>query len=318
MIQIENLTKIYPQKKGKEIIANNNITLSIKEGEIVGLLGHNGAGKTTLVNQILGLTKSTKGEISVLGKSITQNPEQGRFLCSVQPQSQLPLRDLTPLRAVTILGCLRGGRENDVEQEAMRLFKNLDIDRWSKVGGQQLSGGVLRLTAFCMAVINSKKVVILDEPTNDVDPVRRRYLWREIRKITQTGKGVVLVTHNVLEAEKAVDRVAILDEGKVIIQGRPAEIKSKHSNDLRVKITSSNELKSIDIPKWSLSAYDLDGSKTFSIKQEDVSKTIEWLREEISLGNISDYFLSETTLEDIYVKLTEKMGGRNHESCTTN
>ena len=164
MIKIDSLTKIYDGKAGK-VTANDDISMSVKQGEILGLLGHNGAGKTTLVNQLLGLVKPTSGEITILGESITEKPERGRFLCSVQPQSQLSLGELSPLKAVTIMGLMRGGNEKEVQIEAMRLFESLDIVEWINKESNQLSGGVKRLTAFCMAVIHSQQIIVLDEPT---------------------------------------------------------------------------------------------------------------------------------------------------------
>jgi len=247
LIKIDSLTKIYDGKAGK-VTANDDISMSVKQGEILGLLGHNGAGKTTLVNQLLGLVKPTSGEITILGESITEKPERGRFLCSVQPQSQLSLGELSPLKAVTIMGLMRGGNEKEVQIEAMRLFESLDIVEWINKESNQLSGGVKRLTAFCMAVIHSQQIIVLDEPTNDVDPVRRRYLWSEIKKLTNQGKGVILVTHNVAEAENVVNRVVILHNGKILTEGTSSEIRGENGKNLRLEFSPSNCFDEADLP----------------------------------------------------------------------
>ncbi|WP_054739365.1 ABC transporter ATP-binding protein [Cellulosilyticum ruminicola] len=313
MIDIQGVTKIYKGKKGTEIVANDNINLVVEEGEILGLLGHNGAGKTTLVNQILGLVKPTKGEIKVLDHSIVKNPEMGRFLCSVQPQAQVPIGELTPNQVVAIMGKMRGGSIEEVNKERDRLFEALDIERWAKVEGRHLSGGVKRLTAFCMAVIQSKNVIILDEPTNDVDPVRRRYLWQEIRRLTQEGRSVILVTHNVVEAESAVDKVAILDSGKMIIQGTPSSIKESMTNNLRLEFTTLIPQDQISLPSWIVSSRFEGNRMSLAMEEKNVTRAIEWARSETSNGEITDYSLSEVTLEDVYVKLTEEREGKNHE-----
>lgn len=304
MIDINNLTKIYNGNKSQRVVANDNISLSVRQGEIIGLLGHNGAGKTTLVNQLLGLVKSTSGEITILGKSITEKPERGRFLCSVQPQSQLSLGELSPLKAVTIMGLMRGGNEEEIQAEAMRLFEALDIVEWINKESNQLSGGVKRLTAFCMAVIHSRQIIILDEPTNDVDPVRRRYLWSEIKKLTNQGKGVILVTHNVAEAENVVNRVVILHNGKVLANGTNAEIRGSNGKDLRLEFLPSNCFDETNLPIWTQDIFQIDERKAFTVKKEKVNEAIDWIRAQINKGAVYDYSLSESTLEDVYVKLT--------------
>lgn len=311
IINVQGVSKIYTGSGGTSLVANDDLSLSVKEGEILGLLGHNGAGKTTLVNQIIGLTKPTKGEIFVLGESVVKNPTRARFLCAVQPQSQVPLGELTPFQAVTIMGKMRGGTESEVKKRTEMLFESLDISRWANTEGNRLSGGVRRLTAFCMAVVKPQKVVILDEPTNDVDPVRRRYLWKEIRNLTNEGLSVILVTHNVLEAERAVDRVAILHKGKILAQGTPTEIKSSISNHLRIEASLSTDSNNISIPNWELSSHYDHGRLSIMINQSSVLEAIEWTKAQLDEGRFIDYSLSPTTLEDVYVNLT---GGKENSS----
>ncbi|ETT45535.1 MULTISPECIES: ABC transporter ATP-binding protein [unclassified Paenibacillus] len=304
VINVQGVTKIYKGSGGSEIFANDDLNLSVKEGEILGLLGHNGAGKTTLVSQIIGLTKPTRGEIYVLGESVINDPARARKLCSIQPQSQVPLGELTPLKAVTIMGEMRGGKQSEVIKQAERLFEALDISQWSKTEGTKLSGGVRRLTAFCMSVVQAGKIIILDEPTNDVDPVRRRYLWNEIRNLTKEGVSVILVTHNVLEAEKAVDRVAILHKGKIITQGTPSEVKGSISSHLRIEASLSAGIDKVDLPGWALSSNQDNGRIAIYINPNTVVEVIEWAKSQIDEGKFLDYSLSPTSLEDVYVKLT--------------
>ncbi|WP_248930385.1 ABC transporter ATP-binding protein [Paenibacillus hamazuiensis] len=309
ILEFNGVTKVYSGPKKTETVANDNLSLSIKEGEIMGLLGHNGAGKTTLMNQAVGLTTPTSGEILLMGKSVAKDPVRARTLCSVQPQSQLPLGSLTPTQAVSIMGKMRGGRPEDVSRRMKQLFEALDIGSWANKEGMHLSGGVRRLTAFCMAVVTPGKVVILDEPTNDVDPVRRRYLWGEIRKLTDNGSSVILVTHNVLEAEKAVDRVAILHKGKFLALGTPSEVKRSFSSHLRLEASlATND--PIETPGWALSAHRTGERVTYALEQGAVTVAIDWAGERVNQGSFIDYSLSPTTLEDVYVQLTEEKEGQ--------
>lgn len=310
LLNVKNLTKVYSSKNSKTI-ANDNLSFSMKEGEIVGLLGHNGAGKTTFVNQIIGLLKPNHGQITLLGQSIIEKPEIARSICSVQPQAQIPLGFLTPYQAVSIMGRMRSGGKRDLKKRIDMLFDTLDIGEWSNIEGVNLSGGVRRLTAFCMAVVAPGKLVILDEPTNDVDPIRRRYLWDVIRQLTKDGTSVILVTHNVMEAEKAVDRVAIMDKGKFIAVGTPSEIKNSVSNLIRVELSLSIDSKKMDIPDWTISSHRNGFRIILSVKPETVAKTVDWIIDRVENGIINDYTLSPTTLEDIYVKLTTSKEASN-------
>jgi ABC-2 type transport system ATP-binding protein len=307
ILEVKEITKIFPGPGKSKTVANDHLTFSIKDGEVFGLLGHNGAGKTTLVNQVLGLLTPNSGDIRLLGESVLHSPARARSICSVQPQSQVPLGFLTPKQAVTIMGKMRAGKNFDVKR-VDQLFEALDIGKWANKQGQSLSGGIRRLTAFCMAVIAPGNLVILDEPTNDIDPVRRRYLWQVIRNLTNDGTSVIVVTHNVVEAEKAVDRVAILHEGKIIIQGTPTEVIGSVRNQMRMELNLDKVTNETDIPDWVLSSHQNGTRIVFSIDQSAVPETIDWARTQAEQGFIIDYTLSPTTIEDVYVELTSERG----------
>lgn len=303
ILEVEGVTKYFSRRGKSNIVANDNISFDINEGEIFGLLGQNGAGKTTLVNQILGLLTPDTGDIRLLGDSVSSSPTRARSICSIQPQSQISLGLLTPKQAVTLMGKMRAGENFDPKRVDL-LFEALDMDEWANTEGEKLSGGARRLTAFCMAVIVPGKLVILDEPTNDVDPVRRRYLWQVIRELTNDGTSVILVTHNVLEAEKAVDRVAILHQGKLLTQGTPSEVKSSVSNQLRMEVSILKDFNEMNFPEWILSSHRKGSRVLFAIDQQEVPSTIEWVRDQMEKGLVMDYSLSPSTIEDVYIKLT--------------
>jgi ABC-2 type transport system ATP-binding protein len=302
VLDVKHVTKSFRGKGKINVVANDNISLQLREGEVFGLLGQNGAGKTTLVNQIVGLTTPDQGEINLLGKSVVESPERARSICSVQPQSQVPLGFLTPRQAVSIMGKLRAGKNYNPKRLDM-LFEALSMGEWADKEGEKLSGGARRLTAFCMAVIAPGQLVILDEPTNDVDPVRRRYLWEVIRNLTKDGTSVILVTHNVLEAEKAVDRVAIIHKGRILKQGTPSEIKLAVNSQMRMEL-NVNKTKRLDVPEWVLSSHQNGMRWLFQVKPSQVTSAIEWASREVEKGNVIDYSLSPTTIEDAYIELT--------------
>jgi ABC-2 type transport system ATP-binding protein len=228
MLRIENLSKTY--RDGTR--ANAGIDLSVGAGEVIGLLGHNGAGKSTLLGQIVGLVRPTAGRITLLGRDPVAEPAFARRACSFQPQAQAPLKGVTARQAIEIVGRLRGGSRRRVRGRTAELLAALDIEEWADRPGELLSGGVRRLTALGMAIVEPGRLVMLDEPANDVDPVRRRLLWDQVRRLAADGCGVIVVTHNVAEAERAVDRVAILDRGRVSAAGTVAELRGEGGGSL--------------------------------------------------------------------------------------
>ncbi len=211
--------------------ANDSVDLTVRTGEVVCLLGHNGAGKSTLVNQVVGLTLPDAGSVLLDGVDAVAKPALARALTSVQAQANVPITGLTPRKAVELVGRIRGLRRPDARCRADALLDALDLTPWADKASEKISGGVARLTAFAMAAVAPGRLVVLDEPTNDVDPVRRRLLWQEIRRVADHGAAVLLVTHNVHEAEHVVDQVVLLDKGRVVTQGTPAGLVAAHPGD---------------------------------------------------------------------------------------
>ena len=216
LLEVRGLTKHY---RGG-VVANDNIDLTAQAGEVTGLLGPNGAGKTTLISQVLGIAAPTRGSIHIDGVDVVRAPAIARQACSYQSQSPAPVEGLRPREAVELAGRLRGGDKRAVLTRADELLDALELGEWANKT-TPLSGGVARLVGFCMAAVVPGRIVILDEPTNDVDPLRRKLLWTQVRALADNGAAVLLVTHNVLEAERCVDRLAIVDHGRVVSEGTP-------------------------------------------------------------------------------------------------
>ena len=202
------------------VTANDSLSFTIAPGEILGLLGHNGAGKTTLVSQIAGLLRPHSGSIHVADVDAVARPATARTRLALQPQAQAPLDGLTPRQAITYAGQLRGLSRAQSREAAESLAEELAITDWldrrALPSGGGISGGIRRLTAFAMAVVTPLPLVILDEPTNDIDAARRRLLWDAVRRRGDDGSGVLVVTHNVTEAERIIDTAVILDHGTVL------------------------------------------------------------------------------------------------------
>jgi ABC-2 type transport system ATP-binding protein len=299
LLEIDELTKVY--RTGTR--ANDGISLAVDEGEVFGLLGHNGAGKTTLVNQVVGLLRPTAGSIRIDGRDVVADPGLARRLCSFQAQAQVPIDGLTPRQAIDLLGQLRGGSAADVRRSRQRLVETLDLGEWLDVDAARLSGGVKRLVAFAMAAVAPGRLVMLDEPTNDVDPVRRRLLWRAVRSLADEGAAVLLVTHNVIEAERSVDRLAILDAGRVIAEGTPAELKARLGAALRLELVLNPESDSAPVSPFGGSAVAVGNRLMVGVPADAAAAAVAWAESLERAGSVEEYTLGPATLEDVYVAL---------------
>jgi len=299
LLEIDGLAKAY--RKGAR--ANDGISLSVEAGEVYGLLGHNGAGKTTLVNQVIGLLRPDAGRILIGGRDVVADPGYARRACSIQPQATLPIDGLTPRQAIELVGRIRGSSAVDVRARRARLVDGLDIGEWLDQDGRRLSGGVKRLVSFAMAAVAPGGLVILDEPTNDVDPVRRRLLWAQVRALGDEGAAVLLVTHNVVEAERSVDRLAILDHGRVIVEGSPAQLKERVADDLRLELVLEPGAEPPTPAPFVLHTVATGQRILATVPSTAAAAAVGWADALKRAGRVEEFSLAPATLEDVYVEL---------------
>ena len=284
--------------------ANDDITLRVEPGEVYGLLGPNGAGKSTLVKQTIGLLKPTSGQIRLGGYDLVADPDAARQLCSYLPQAQMPIDSFRVREAIELTGRIRGGPRAVVRRRAAELIDALDIGEWRDVVGLRLSGGVKRLVGFAMATVWPGRVVILDEPTNDVDPLRRRLLWDRIRELGAAGSAVFLVTHNVTEAEKSVDRLAVIAAGRLVAEGTPSSLKAVDRGQLRLQVMLAPGASTPELPPFARHATRVGHNLVTTIADGDATLGIRWAAQLIDCGTAEEYALGATTLEDAYIRLT--------------
>jgi ABC-2 type transport system ATP-binding protein len=295
-----------------EIRANDHISLHVDPGEVYGLLGPNGAGKSTLVKQVIGLLKPVGGRITLGPYDLVEDPVAARQLCSYLPQAQMPIDSFKVREAIELTGRIRGGDHATVTRNTSELIEALDIGEWADVMGVRLSGGVRRLVGFAMVTVWPGRLVILDEPTNDVDPLRRRLLWDQIRRIAEAGSAVLLVTHNVMEAEKSVDRLAIIDKGKLVDSGTPASLKAADRGHLRLQVMLVPGAETPQTPTWVSNSVRVGNNLVSTIDSDSAAHSIGWAQELIGLDVAEDYALGSASLEDVYIRLTgdAEAGGR--------
>lgn len=296
----DQVTKVY---KGG-LRANDALTLRIEPGEVYGLLGPNGAGKSTLVKQIIGLLKPTAGSLAIGPHDLVAHPEVARQLCSYLPQAQMPIESFRAAEAIELTGRIRGGDRAVVRRRTDMLVDALDIGEWRTAMGMKLSGGVKRLVGFAMATVWPGRLVILDEPTNDVDPLRRRLLWEQVRALSGEGCAVMLVTHNVLEAEKSVDRLAVIMDGSIVAEGTPSALKAGDRGQLRLQVMLSPGTPTPDTPDWVRHPVRVGNNLVTTIDESAAATAIDWAVGLVGAGVAEEYALGATTLEDVYIRLT--------------
>lgn len=295
------VTKSYD---GNKTFANRDISIEVRPGEVYGLLGPNGAGKSTFVKQVIGLLKPNSGSMDLGGHDLVADPDAARQLCSYLPQAPMPIDSFRTHEAIRLTGEIRGGDRAAIAERGDRLIEALQIEEWRDTLGTKLSGGVRRLVGFIMVTVVPGRVVILDEPTNDVDPLRRRLLWEQIRQLGEMGAAVFLVTHNVMEAEKAVDRLAIISDGELVAEGTPSSLKIADRGCLRLQVMLSPGVATPELPPL-VREHSRVGNNLLAVIDEDrAGDGIAWARRLMRDGTAEEYALGAITLEDAYIRLT--------------
>jgi ABC-2 type transport system ATP-binding protein len=220
IIEVSHLTKKYGT-----FAAVNDISFSVKKGEIFGLLGPNGAGKTTTLEIMETLKDETDGDVVISGHSINKDPDKIKNMIGVQLQSAGFPDQLKLLELLDLFAGLYGKRVNGLE-----LLSKVQLVDKKNAKVEQLSGGQRQRFSIATTLVNTPEIIFLDEPSTGLDPQARHNLWGLIREIRDTGTTVVITTHFMDEAEELCDRVAIMDEGKILKIDSP----DKLINDLLV------------------------------------------------------------------------------------
>lgn len=310
-IEVRNLTRTYQSGKHGELVrANDDLTFSIARGEVFGLLGANGAGKTTLVSQLLGLVRPTSGSIRVEGVDVVSDPEAVKAVTGFLPQTGLSMRLVEVRRALHYTGRLRGQSEGEARRQTGELIEELGLAEVADRYVNQLSGGMMRLVNFGMALMGRTKLLILDEPTNELDPHNRRLIWDMVaRRSAADGTTVVLVTHNVLEAEKAVHRVGVMHAGRLTALGTPGELKARLGDKVRMElfVKDGKALLSEEIDLLggvgSVVAGGREGTYLIHSDPEQMSGLVQAVTRDLGMDRVDDFRLTRPSLEDVYLSM---------------
>lgn len=217
MVEVKNLKKRYGDKQ-----AVDGVSFSVKKGEIFGILGPNGAGKTTTLEMMETLRPIDSGYVKIDGVDVAKEPQVIKHLIGVQPQSPA-FQDKTRLTEIIELFAAAYGKKVD----PMDFLRDVDLEDKAKSYYESLSGGQKQRLSITTALVNNPKVFFLDEPTTGLDPQARRHLWELIEKVRDKGISVIMTTHYMDEAEILCDRIAVMDNGKIVAIDTPRNLISQ-------------------------------------------------------------------------------------------
>ena len=297
-IRVEGLTKRFGA-----FIAVNDVSFSVKSGEIFGILGPNGAGKTTTLEIVEGLQKPTLGQVNVLGMDIARDSAQVKARIGVQLQSSA-YHDYLNLRE--ILALIGSFYPKRISPDLLLEQVGLQDKGTHRV--RQLSGGQQQRFAVAASLVNDPELVILDEPTTGLDPQARRNIWGLIREINQRNVTVVLTTHYMEEAESLCHRLAIMDRGKVVATDTPQNLISSLRSTYTVTIMSLDTLTEDQLLSLNgaVSSVQIQENNTYVIRLSDVPRALDSVLEGIVHNDIRLEHLevAPVTLEDVFLDLT--------------
>lgn len=304
VITVKNLVKRYGA-----VTAVNGISFTVKKGEIFGLLGPNGAGKTTTLEIIEGMQLPTSGQVRVLAIDPVANSIAVKRRIGIQLQSSAYFEYLNLVELLDLFASFYNKASN---AKALLNIVGLWDKRRSKI--TQLSGGQRQRFSIVAALVNDPDIVFLDEPTTGLDPQARRNLWQVVRDIRARGKTVILTTHYMEEAQVLCDRVAIIDQGKIIAVATPAKLIAALPYPFRIIVRGASALAQAQLEKLpdvvSVKQEDdlITNNKTWLVGVKTVQRTLPAMIKLLQKVRLpfEDLEVIPANLEDVFLRLTGK------------
>ena len=294
-LSITNLSKSY-----KNLKAVDNVSFEIEQGDFFGFLGPNGAGKTTTINCIVGLANFSNGGIKVFGKDIKNDYREARRLIGLAPQEYnfdpyLKIEDVLVYQAGYY-----GIKKKDVMPRVKELLEQFKLDGKADVDFRKLSGGMKRRLALARALVHHPKLLILDEPTAGVDVELRLELHEYLKKINKEGTTILLTSHYIEEVEKLCNKVAIINDGKLIANDSTKKLMQDLDSG-HTEITLDKKIKAKNIEHVEFNEDKVIVWNKGKDKLKDVFKYIQLQKATITnVKNVKD------SLQDIFLRLTKK------------
>jgi len=303
-LSVSGLTKAFG-----DLVAVDNLSLDVERGEIFGFLGPNGAGKTTTISLICGLLKSDSGEIWIDGRRLADNPRECRHLMGLCPQNLVIWEGLTCLEQLEFMGRLYDIKLPAARKRAAELVGMLGLEEKKGKLAKTLSGGMKRRLNLALALVHEPPILILDEPQAGLDPQSRVLVREHIRSLAKKTT-IILTTHEMDEADRLADRVAIIDHGRLLVLDTPNHLKSRigEGDVLEIKIAEGQDEKlnriQHDLPETIRHlAHRHDTLRLVGAAIPDVLPSLLEIFRNHRL-KIDDMTIRKKTLEDVFIALT--------------
>ena len=295
LIKAHGLTKKYGG-----LTAVNHIDFEVYKGECVGFLGPNGAGKTTTVRMIYCFLPLTEGKLSVAGMSVSEKAREIKNMVGVAPQEDNLDPDFSVIQNLQVYARYFDIPKAEAEKRAKEQLKFFQLEEKQNVLISELSTGMKRRLILARALVNEPQILLLDEPTTGLDPQARHIVWEEVRNLRKRGVTIILTTHYMDEAAALCDRILLMDNGKIIEEGKPTELIKKHvgadvlevDNDEKLVQTLKAEFPDAQFETFS------DRIHVFTTQPHGV---FERFLEKNPLTNVT---IRNANLEDVFLKLT--------------
>ena len=304
IIKVDGLVKRY-----KELIAVDNFSMSVREGEILGLLGPNGSGKSTTINCILSLLEFDKGTITIQGKEMTPKSYDLKKNIGVVPQEVSVFEELTVYENIDFFCGLYIENKEERKKRVQEAIDFVELNDFKKFRPKKLSGGLKRRLNIACGIAHKPKIIFFDEPTVAVDPQSRNKILEGIEQLRKEGATIIYTSHYMEEVEQIADRIIIIDKGQLIAEGTVDELKSmiKKSEIIRIEAKGISDEDIEKIRKLdNVFGVDYDGKmlKIEAGNGNNVVKVIMILQEKGY--RIKNVYSEQPTLNDVFLEMTGK------------
>ena len=304
-IEASNLSKRFG-----DLVAVNNITFAIHEGEIVGILGPNGAGKTTTIRLITGVFQlENESKVNVYSQDFTSSSKKLKKLFGIVPEISNAYSDYTVWQNLNFSGRIYGLSKAEIRERVNDLLERFELIDKLHAKTKTLSKGLKQRLNLCLALLHEPSILVLDEPTSGLDPFSVNIVRKQILQFRDEGKTILITTHNMQEAQQICDRILIMNRGNIIADENPDTLRKNFKQSSTIlfqsEIKLSNELKN-KLKTELILKEEKNGYFQLISRDplEDISKLNSFLK---SNGiKLKDFKLLETTLEEVFIHLIEK------------
>lgn len=301
-IEVSHLTK----KFGQQTVVND-LSFTVHRGEVFGLLGPNGAGKTTTLRMLTTLLKADAGQVKIFGHDTVKEGRLARSLFGVTGQYASIDEDISARENLMIFSRLNGLSRAASKQRTAELLKEFSLEQSADQALKNFSGGMRRRLDLAVSLITRPALVFLDEPTTGLDPRTRNQMWATIRQLVQQGSTIVLTTQYLEEADQLADRVAVIDHGRLVTMGTPAELKQQvGGTDLTFTVRRAQQVaQAVKLLATHVTGKIQTAGQQLSLRLSQINQLAQILDALAHAGiEVSQLSVHEPSLDDVFMKST--------------